>query len=138
MGLGANRTRTGSMSGIVPIPRWRTQGPLPQPQPPATMPTAQTQRGSSMAVSAYILVRCRGATEGKVAEIIRTKPHVKRVDTVFGDYDIIAYLEFAELPATFSVAELHGIVTEEIRKVEGVSSTSTHIVTTPYHLERDK
>jgi len=82
-----------------------------------------------MAVAAYVLVRCRGATEGKIAEILRTKPHVKRVDTVFGDYDIIAYLEFEELPASFSVAELHNIVTEEIRKVEGVSSTSTHIVT---------
>jgi len=67
-----------------------------------------------MPVSAYVLVRCRGATEGKIAEIIRTKPHVKRVDTVFGDYDIIAYLEFEELPSSFSVAELHNIVTEEI------------------------
>ncbi|QAA76645.1 MAG: hypothetical protein BIP78_0879 [Candidatus Bipolaricaulis sibiricus] len=85
-----------------------------------------------MAVAAYVLVRCRGATEGRIAEIIRTKPHVKRVDTVFGDYDIIAYLEFEELPSSFSVAELHGIVTEEIRKVEGVSSTSTHIVTKNY------
>ncbi|MCR4391536.1 MAG: Lrp/AsnC ligand binding domain-containing protein [Candidatus Acetothermia bacterium] len=85
-----------------------------------------------MAVSAYVLIRCRGATEGKVAEIIRHKPHVKRVDTVFGDYDIIAYLEFEELPSSFSVAELNHIVTEEIRKVEGVSSTSTHIVTTKY------
>lgn len=89
-----------------------------------------------MAVAAYVLVRCRGATEGKIAEIIRTKPHVKRVDTVFGDYDIVAYLEFEELPSSFSVAELHGIVTEEIRKVEGVSSTSTHIVTTHYHPEK--
>jgi len=85
-----------------------------------------------MPVSAYVLVRCRGATEAKIAEIIRTKPHVKRVDTVFGDYDIIAYLEFVELPSSFSVAELHSIVTEEIRKVEGVSSTSTHIVTKNY------
>jgi DNA-binding Lrp family transcriptional regulator len=85
-----------------------------------------------MAVSAYVFVRCRGATEGKIAEIIRTKPHVKRVDTVFGDYDIIAYLEFAEFPSSFSVAELHHIVTEEIRTVEGVSSTSTHIVTTQH------
>lgn len=91
-----------------------------------------------MAVSAYVFVRCRGATEGKIAEIIRTKPHVKRVDTVFGDYDIIAYLEFAELPSSFSVAELHHIVTEEIRTVEGVSSTSTHIVTSQHHLKHEK
>lgn len=73
-----------------------------------------------------------GASEGKIAEIIRQKPHVKRVDTVFGDYDIIAYLEFEALPTNFSIAELHHIVTEEIRKVEGVSSTSTHIVTKNY------
>lgn len=85
-----------------------------------------------MAVAAYVLIRCRGATEDKVADIVRQKPHVKRVDTVFGDYDIIAYLEFDELPSSFSVAELNHIVTEEIRKVEGVFSTSTHIVTTKY------
>lgn len=64
-----------------------------------------------------------------MAEELRKKPHVKRVDTVFGDYDIIAYLEFDEVPSSFSVAELYQIVTEEIRKVEGVFSTSTHIVT---------
>jgi DNA-binding Lrp family transcriptional regulator len=39
-------------------------------------------------------------------------------------------LEFEELPSSFSVAELYQVVTEEIRKVEGVFSTSTHIVTT--------
>ncbi len=83
-----------------------------------------------MPVAAYVLIRCRGATEEKVAEELRKKPHVKRVDTVFGDYDIIAYLEFDELPSSFSVAELYKIVTEEIRQVEGVFSTSTHIVTT--------
>lgn len=82
-----------------------------------------------MPVSAYVLIRCRGATEEKVAEELRKKPHVKRVDTVFGDYDIIAYLEFDELPSSFSVAELYQVVTDEIRKVEGVFSTSTHIVT---------
>jgi len=85
-----------------------------------------------MAVAAYVLIRCRGGKEEKVAREIQRKPHVKRVDTVFGDYDIIAYLEFEELPSSFSVAELNHIVTEEIRKVEGVSSTSTHIVTTKF------
>ncbi|HAF70347.1 MAG: Transcription regulator, AsnC-type [Acetothermia bacterium 64_32] len=88
-----------------------------------------------MAVAAYVLIRCRGGTEDKVLSIIRRKPHVKRADLVFGDYDIIAYLEFDELPSTFSVAELNHIVTEEIRKVDGVSSTSTHIVTTKYQDE---
>ncbi len=85
-----------------------------------------------MAVAAYVLIRCRGGEEDKVAKEIHSKPHVKRVDTVFGDYDIIAYLEFEELSSSFSVAELNRIVTEEIRKVDGVSSTSTHIVTTKY------
>jgi DNA-binding Lrp family transcriptional regulator len=88
-----------------------------------------------MAVAAYVLIRCRGGKEEKVAREIQRKPHVKRVDTVFGDYDIIAYLEFEELPSSFSVAELNHIVTEEIRKVEGVSSTSTHIVTTKFKEE---
>ncbi len=91
-----------------------------------------------MVVGAYVFIRCRGATEGKVAEVIRRKPHVKRVDTVFGDYDIIAYLEFEQPPTSFSVAELHHFVTEEIRKVEGVSSTSTHIVTAHYEVEPER
>ena len=85
-----------------------------------------------MAVAAYVLIRCRGGKEDKVLSTIRQKPHVKNADLVFGDYDIIAYLEFDELPSPFSVAELNHIVTEEIRKVEGVSSTSTHIVTTKF------
>jgi len=85
-----------------------------------------------MAVAAYVLIRCRGGKEDRVLSTIRQKPHVKKADLVFGDYDIIAYLEFDELPSTFSVAELNHIVTEEIRKVDGVSSTSTHIVTTKF------
>lgn len=85
-----------------------------------------------MAAAAYVLIRCRGGMEEKVLKEIKQKPHVKRADLVFGDYDIIAYLEFDELPPAFSVSELKRIVTEEIRKVEGVSSTSTHIVTARY------
>ncbi|MGC9529796.1 MAG: Lrp/AsnC family transcriptional regulator [Candidatus Bipolaricaulaceae bacterium] len=85
-----------------------------------------------MAVAAYVLIRCRGGREDRVAREIHRKPHVRSVDTVFGDYDIIAYLEFEELPSSFSVAELNHIVTEEIRKVDGVFATSTHIVTSKY------
>ncbi len=83
-----------------------------------------------MAVQAYVLIKCRGGTVEDVLKSVLKKEHVKRADAVFGDYDIIAYLEVTELLSTFSVNKLDEIVTQEIGKMKGVVSTNTHIVTT--------
>jgi len=84
-----------------------------------------------MAVSAYVLIRCEGGMAEDVMNKLRKKEHVVKADTVFGDYDVIAYLEVKELPSAFSVRTLERIVIDEIQKVKGVLNTNTHIVTSP-------
>jgi len=84
-----------------------------------------------MAVRAYVLIRCEGGAADEVVEKLKRKEHVKKADTVFGDYDAIAYIEVRELPSSFSIRTLEKIVVDEIQKVKGVLSTNTHIVTTP-------
>jgi|GEM_PF-246189 len=84
-----------------------------------------------MAVSAYVLVKCQGGMVAEVAQRLLKGGHVKAVDTLFGDYDLIAYLEVEEMLDTFSVGKLDEIVIKEIARTKGVVSTNTHIVTTP-------
>lgn len=84
-----------------------------------------------MAVSAYVLIRCEGGMAEEVMKKLRKKEHVVKADTVFGDYDVIAYLEVKELPSAFSVRTLERIVIDEIQRVRGVLNTNTHIVTSP-------
>ena len=87
-----------------------------------------------MAVSAYVLIKCEGGKADEVVRKILDGKHVKRADTLFGDYDAIAYLEVEEMLDTFSVRKLDEIVTKEIGRTKGVVSTNTHIVTTPREL----
>lgn len=87
-----------------------------------------------MAVSAYVLIKCQGGMVEEVAQRLLKGGHVKTVDTLFGDYDVIAYLEVEEMLDTFSVDKLDAIVTKEIARTKGVVSTNTHIVTTPREL----
>jgi len=84
-----------------------------------------------MAVQAYVLIRCQGAKAVDVVNELRKKEHVERANTVFGDYDVIARISVRELPSSFSVQRLEEVVFKEIQRVSGVTSTSTHIVTTP-------
>ncbi len=84
-----------------------------------------------MAVQAYVLIRCEGGRAQRVVEEIRSKDHVVRANTIFGDYDAIARIQVKEFPSAFSVASLEQIVIEEIQHVKGVVSTNTHIVTSP-------
>lgn len=83
-----------------------------------------------MAVSAYVLINCQGGMVEEVARRILEGRHVKTADTLFGDYDLVAYLEVEEMLDTFSVRRLDEIVTKEIARIKGVVSTNTHIVTT--------
>jgi len=88
-----------------------------------------------MAVSAYILIKCQGGMVEEVARKILKEEHVKSADTLFGDYDLIAYLKVEEMLDTFSVRKLDEIVTKEIARIKGVVSTNTHIVTTSRELQ---
>lgn len=83
-----------------------------------------------MSLRAYVLIKCEGGVAEEVVEKLKRKEHVKRADTVFGDYDAIAYVEVRELPSSFSIRTLEEIILNEIQKVKGVLSTNTHIVTT--------
>lgn len=84
-----------------------------------------------MAVRAYVLIRCEGAISEEVVRKLRQKEHVKQADTIFGDYDAIAYLEISAMPSSFSVLSLQKVILEEVQKIKGVTSTNTHIVTSP-------
>lgn len=87
-----------------------------------------------MAVNAYVLLKCEGGMAEEVARRLLAGRHVKLADTLFGDYDVVAYLEVEELLDTFSVRKLDEIITKEIATTKGVVSTNTHIVTTSHEL----
>ena len=79
-----------------------------------------------MAVQAYVLVRCQAGKAPEVVQELRQKKHVIRANTVFGDYDAVVRVAIREL---LSVQHLQEVIFEEIQATKGVSTTSTHIVT---------
>ena len=71
---------------------------------------------------AYLKISVETGMEREVCEALRKVPEVKTADLTTGDQDIIAMLEAS------SYETLLKIIVEEMRRIRGVSSTSTSLV----------
>ena len=72
---------------------------------------------------AFVLIKAELGEEKKLLEALRAIPEVKEAHMVYGVYDIIARVE------TDVGQELRDIILYKIRRLRGVRSTLTMIVT---------
>lgn len=75
-----------------------------------------------MVVKAYVLVQAQLGRSRSVAKTIAKVRGVKMVHAVTGVYDVIAYLEIADMTT------LSALVMKRIQSVKGVERTHTAIV----------
>lgn len=68
---------------------------------------------------AYVFINTEVGAESDVKKEIETNPEVKRVDLVYGLYDLVVLLEAQ------SQDELKAVISEKIRKIAKVTSTLT-------------
>jgi DNA-binding Lrp family transcriptional regulator len=71
---------------------------------------------------AYILISFDPGKEREAYEVISKMPHVKQINIIYGEWDIIVLAE------STSSGELDEFVVDQIRMVPGVKLTSTMIV----------
>ena len=71
---------------------------------------------------AYVRISVEAGREREVCGVFKRLPDVKSADLTTGDQDIIAVIE------TSSYETLLKTIVEEIRGIEGISSTSTSLV----------
>ena len=74
-----------------------------------------------MVVSAYTLMRVEHSKLEKLAANIKKMRFVKEVTPVYGEYDIIVKTE------TNSIEELNLFIYNELRKIRGLTATTTMI-----------
>lgn len=70
-------------------------------------------------VKAYVLIVTHPGATRRVAAVIRGLDHVNEVHEVMGPYDIVAVIE------TESLAEIPGLLAEQIRTLDGIQSTTS-------------
>ena len=73
--------------------------------------------------TAYVLIKVAAGAEVKVLEELAKIEGIKKVNVVYGVYDIIAKVNAR------SMNDLRNIVTKQIRGVSGIVKTETAIVT---------
>jgi len=73
-------------------------------------------------ISAYILIQVSSNMEREVFSKLEQYDEVENINELFGEWDIIANIQVS------STAELDTFVSDKIRKIKGVSGTSTLIV----------
>ncbi len=74
-----------------------------------------------MVVSAYTLMRVEHSKLEKLAANMKKMRFVKEVTPVYGEYDIIVKTE------TNSIEELNLFIYNELRKIRGLTATTTMI-----------
>jgi DNA-binding Lrp family transcriptional regulator len=73
---------------------------------------------------AYVFINTEVGAESDVKKEIETNPEVRRVDLVYGLYDLVVLLEAQ------SQDDLKAVISEKIRKIAKVTSTLTMPVIT--------
>lgn len=71
-------------------------------------------------LDAYILVNCKAGKSWKIAETARGMGNVKMAHAVTGQYDVVAYIEFASMD---ELTEILG----NFQTMEGVEQTHTAV-----------
>jgi DNA-binding Lrp family transcriptional regulator len=72
--------------------------------------------------SAFILINTEVGSEVKVYHLLNEIPEVKKVDKVYGVYDIIALIE------ANTMQRLRELLSHKIRRIPEIRSTTTMIV----------
>lgn len=72
-------------------------------------------------MQAYILIALEGGDENKIKEELQKHKEIIDVKIVFGEWDIIAKVEFE------STEEMGTFIMEKIRHLKGIKMTSTLI-----------
>ncbi len=73
-------------------------------------------------VKAYVLIVTAPDATHRVAVQVRAIRHVSEVHEVMGPYDIVAEIE------TESLADVPGILADQIRALDGIQSTTSLVV----------
>jgi DNA-binding Lrp family transcriptional regulator len=77
-------------------------------------------------VEAYVLVNCDAGKSWRIAETALKVKNVKMAHAVTGQYDVVAFVEFADMDA------LAGILAK-FQTMEGVDRTHTAVAIPPKH-----
>ena len=80
------------------------------------------ERGVLVVAQAIVMINVEIGKENEVFEKIFEIPEVKEVYMVYGVHDLIAVIEAETMDV------LRSLITEKIRKMDGVKSTLTSIV----------
>jgi DNA-binding Lrp family transcriptional regulator len=75
-----------------------------------------------MAISAYVFIESAVGKAAQVAEAAARLPGVKMIHAVTGAYDVIAFVEAADL------LELGALLSDRIHRLPGVLKTTTNVV----------
>ncbi|OGY25254.1 MAG: hypothetical protein A2864_01275 [Candidatus Woykebacteria bacterium RIFCSPHIGHO2_01_FULL_39_12] len=82
------------------------------------------QRRRRTLIKVYVLVVAEPGSDKKVAQALREMPEVTNVHEVMGPYDVVVEFQVE------TMQEVPPILTERIRTVDGIEST-TSLVTLP-------
>ena len=71
---------------------------------------------------AYVLLKVKPGYERNIVSELKSIPEIKDVDELYGEWDIITKASVAR------IEDLDALLSEKMRKIDGVTLTSTMIV----------
>ncbi|MBN2325374.1 MAG: Lrp/AsnC ligand binding domain-containing protein [Spirochaetes bacterium] len=71
---------------------------------------------------AYVLLEAKPGYERNIVKQLKELPEIEFVNELYGEWDIITRVSIAK------IGDLDALLSEKIRKIEGVTLTSTMIV----------
>lgn len=71
---------------------------------------------------AYVLLKVKPGYERNIVSQLKSIPEIKNVDELYGEWDIITKASVAR------IEDLDALLSEKMRKIDGVTLTSTMIV----------
>ena len=73
-------------------------------------------------VGAFVLITTKSGGEKNVVETLKKLPEVKEARILYGEYDIIAKIQSAD------IQKLNSFLLEKVRPIKDIENTSTLIV----------
>ena len=71
---------------------------------------------------AYVLLKAKPGYERNIVKELKDLPEIEAINELYGEWDIITRV------SVVSIDELDALLSEKMRKIEGVTLTSTMIV----------
>ena len=73
-------------------------------------------------IGAFVLITAKSGTEKAAVDALKKLPEVKEARILYGEYDIIAKIQAAD------IQKLNSFLLEKLRPIKDIESTSTLIV----------